>query len=89
MHLCEVRTRKDHRGVDPISDALPFGRLWYDGPNATDFVIKKLPPPHRRCEGRLFPPEQSWKSSTVLTQRPVKLCNLIETHEHKGDFKEW
>jgi hypothetical protein len=25
----EVRPRKDHRGVDLISDALPFGRLWY------------------------------------------------------------
>jgi hypothetical protein len=25
---------KDHRGVDLISDALPFGRLWYGEPNA-------------------------------------------------------
>ena len=33
-HLYEVRPRKDHRGVDLISDALPFGRLWYAGPNA-------------------------------------------------------
>jgi hypothetical protein len=29
-HIYEVRPRKDKRGVDPISDALPFGRLWYD-----------------------------------------------------------
>jgi hypothetical protein len=29
-HTYEVRPRKDHRGVDLISDALPFGRLWYD-----------------------------------------------------------
>ncbi len=29
MHVYEVRPRKDHRGVDLISDALPFGRLWY------------------------------------------------------------
>ena len=28
-HLYEVHPRKDHRGVDLISDALPFGRLWY------------------------------------------------------------
>jgi hypothetical protein len=27
MHLYEVRPRKDHRGADLISDALPFGRL--------------------------------------------------------------
>jgi hypothetical protein len=29
QHEYEVRTRKDHRGVDLISDVLPFGRLWY------------------------------------------------------------
>jgi hypothetical protein len=27
----EVRPRKDHRGIDLISDALPFGRLWRTG----------------------------------------------------------
>ena len=32
--ICEVRPRKDRRGVDLISDALPFGRLWYGEPNA-------------------------------------------------------
>ena len=39
MHVYEVRPRKDHRGVDLISDALPFGRLWYDGPNAASNAI--------------------------------------------------
>jgi hypothetical protein len=34
IHAYEVRPRKDHRGVDLISDALPFGRLWYGEPNA-------------------------------------------------------
>jgi hypothetical protein len=29
----EVRPRKDKRGVDLISDALPFGRLWYTKPD--------------------------------------------------------
>ena len=33
-HLYEVRPRKDHRGVDLISDALPFGRLWYEDASA-------------------------------------------------------
>jgi len=27
MHVYEVRPRKDRRGVDLISDVLPFGRL--------------------------------------------------------------
>jgi hypothetical protein len=34
LHAYEIRPRKDHRGVDLISDALPFGRLWYGEPNA-------------------------------------------------------
>jgi len=33
MHVYEVRPRKDHRGVDLISDVLPFGRLWYTKPD--------------------------------------------------------
>jgi hypothetical protein len=28
-HVYEIRPRSDKRGVDLISDALPFGRLWY------------------------------------------------------------
>ena len=27
-HVYEIRLRKDHRGVNLISDALPFDRLW-------------------------------------------------------------
>jgi hypothetical protein len=34
QHVYEVRPRKDKRGVDLISDALPFGRLRYGEPNA-------------------------------------------------------
>src|SRR4029077_15073059 len=33
MHAYQVRPRKDKRGVDLISDALPFGRVWYDTPD--------------------------------------------------------
>jgi hypothetical protein len=33
-HVYEVRPRKHKRGVDLISDVLPFGRLWYGEPNA-------------------------------------------------------
>jgi hypothetical protein len=32
VHVYEVRPRKDKRGVDLISDALPFDRLWYREP---------------------------------------------------------
>jgi len=33
-HAYEIRPRNDHRGVNLISDALPFGRLWYGELNA-------------------------------------------------------
>ena len=35
----EVHPRKDHRGVDLICDALPFGRLWYGEPDAISNAI--------------------------------------------------
>jgi len=38
-HVYEVRPRKDHRGVDLISDALPFGRLRYGEPDAINYAI--------------------------------------------------
>jgi hypothetical protein len=36
-----VRPRKDKRGVDLISDVLPFGRLWYGGPNVSRAVTRR------------------------------------------------
>jgi hypothetical protein len=34
-----VRPRSDKRGVDLISDALPFGGLWYGEPHAITNAI--------------------------------------------------
>jgi hypothetical protein len=47
MHAYEVRPRKDHRGVDLISDALPFGRLWYAE------LREASQPITSRCDSRL------------------------------------
>jgi hypothetical protein len=72
MHTYEVRPRRDHRGVDLISDMLPFGRLWYDTPDhAVDFAK------HRS------------RSHHAVIRVYDNAGNVIETHEHKGDFKEW
>jgi hypothetical protein len=38
QHVYEVRQRKDKGGADLISDALPFGRLWYGEPNAIGYA---------------------------------------------------
>jgi hypothetical protein len=34
-----MRPRKDHQGVDLISDALPFGRLWCGEPNGINNAV--------------------------------------------------
>jgi hypothetical protein len=39
LYIYEIRPRKDRRGFDLISDALPFGRLWYGEPNAIGNAI--------------------------------------------------
>jgi hypothetical protein len=39
MHVYEIRPHSDERGVDLISDALPFGRLWYGEPDAISKAV--------------------------------------------------
>ena len=39
QHVYEIRPRNDKRGVDLISDALPFGRLWYGEPSPISNAI--------------------------------------------------
>jgi hypothetical protein len=74
-HCYEIRPRKDHCGVNLTSDALPFGRLWYGKPNAVANAI-----------GYAIHRSRSHKAV-------IRVCdsagNVIETHEHAGDFKEW
>jgi len=74
-HVYEVRPRKDNRGVDLISDALPFGRLWYGEPNAPSNAIDYA---------RFFS-----RSHDAVIRVYDDAGNVIETHENKGDFKEW
>ena len=73
-HLYEVRPRKDRRGVDLISDALPFGRLWYGEPNAVANAVGYAQ--HRS------------RSQKAVIRVYDGAGNVIETHEHKSDFKE-
>jgi len=39
MHVYEIRPRADRRGFELISDALPFGQLWYAEPDAVNNAI--------------------------------------------------
>jgi len=75
MHLYEVRPRKDRRGFDLISVALPFGRLWYGGPNAVSNAIG-------------YAMHDSRSADAVIRVYDAA-DNVIATHKHAGDFKEW
>jgi hypothetical protein len=62
---------KYHRGVDLISDVLPFGRLWYGEP---DHAIRYA--------------MHSSRSHDAVSRVYDAPGNVVETHEHKGDFKD-
>jgi hypothetical protein len=74
-HVYEVRPRRDRRGVDLISDALPFGRLWYGEPNAITNSIGYA---------KFFS-----RSHDAVIRVYDEAGNVIETHEHAGNFKGW
>ena len=73
MHFYQIRPRKDHRGVDLISSVLPSGRLFYAEPNAVDQAIDYA---------------KSYRRSHPAVIRVYdEAGNVIETHEHNGDFQ--
>jgi len=71
---CGAEHRKDHRGVDLISDPLPFGRLWYGEPNAVSNAID-----YAKFYSR---------SHDALIRVYDALGKGFETHEHAGDFRK-
>ncbi len=73
--LHEVRPRSDHRGIDLIFDALPFGRLRYGEPNAISNAVDYA---------KFFS-----RSHDVVIHVYDEAGNVIATHEHAGDFSEW
>src|SRR5437764_15416094 len=75
MHFYEVRPRKDKRGFDLISDALPFGRLWYVDPNAISNAVG-----YAKFLSR---------SHDAVIRVFDEARNVIEAHEHKGELKDW
>jgi hypothetical protein len=69
----EVMSREDHRSVDLISDVLPFGRLWYAGPNAIRNAIGYA--------------EHRSRSHDAVIRVYDDAGNVIETHEHTGELR--
>jgi hypothetical protein len=74
MHVYEIHPRKDHRGISLISDVPPFGRLWYDEPNAVANAIG-----YAKFRSR---------SHDAVIRVYDEASSVIETSRHAGDFKE-
>jgi hypothetical protein len=68
------RPSKDKRSVYLINEAVLFGCLWYDEPNAISNAIG-----YAKFYSR---------SHNDVIRVCDKAGNVIETHEHKADFKE-
>jgi hypothetical protein len=75
LHIYEIRPRKDHRGFDVISDVLPFGRLLYGEPNAVSNAVGYA--------------QFYSRSHDAVIRVYDDAGNVIETHEHRDEFKEW
>jgi len=71
----EIRPRRDKQGVDLISNALPFGRLWYGEPDAIANAIDYA--------------KSFSRSHDAVIRVFDEAGNVIATHKHAGDFKAW
>jgi hypothetical protein len=74
IHIYDIRPRADKHGVDLSSDLLRLSPLWYAGPNAVSNAIKYA---------KFFS-----RSHDAVIRVYDEAGNVIETHEHAGDFKE-
>ncbi len=72
-HVYEIRPRADKHGIDLISDVLPYSPLWYAGPIAISNAIS-------------FAKFYS-RSHDAVIRVYDEAGNVIETHEHTGEFK--
>jgi hypothetical protein len=70
----EIRLRKDRNGFDLISDRLRRGLIWYAGPDAVRNAVAFA---KYRSLSR-----SGWAIIRVFNEAG----NVIETHEHKGEF---
>jgi hypothetical protein len=72
MRVHKVHPVTDHRGFDLISDALPFGRLWYGEPDAISNAVD-----YAKFRSR---------SHDAVIRVYDEAGNVIETHEHASEF---
>ena len=71
QYVYEIRPRSDKRGVNLISAALPFGRLWYGEPDAVSNAIDYAKFYSRSHDAviRVFNERQQRRSATAHARR--------------------
>ena len=70
----EIRPREERDGFDLIGDRLQDGPIWYAGPDAVRRAVA-----YAKYRSR---------SQRAIIRVFYESGNLIETHEHAGEFKE-
>jgi hypothetical protein len=73
----EIRPREERDGFDLIGDRLQDGPIWYAGPDAVRRAVAYAK--YRSCS----------RSHRAIIRVFYEAGNVLETHERKGDFKEW
>jgi hypothetical protein len=73
----QIRPREERDGFDLIGNRLQGGPIWYAGPDAVRRAVAYAK--YRSCS----------RSHRAIIRVFYEAGNVLETHEHKGDFKEW
>ena len=72
----EIRPREERDGFDLIGDRLQDGPIWYAGPDAVRRAVA-----YAKYRSRS-------RSHRAIIRVFYEAGNVLETHEHKGDFRE-
>jgi hypothetical protein len=73
----EIRPREERDGFDLIVDRLQDGPIWYAGPDAVRRAVA-----YAKYRSRS-------RSHRAIIRVFYEAGNVVETHEHAGEFKEW
>ena len=72
----EIHPREERDGFDLIGDWLQDGPIWYAGPDAVRRAVA-----YAKYRSRS-------RSHRAIIRVFYEAVNVLETHEHAGDFKE-
>ena len=74
--LYEIRPREDEDGFDLIGDRLPYGPIWYTGPDAVRNAVA-------------YAKYRSWSLSRKAIIRVFDESSTVsKTYAHQGDFSK-